>query len=110
MILGDGLHAIHPMAGQGFNLVLRDIKKLNELIQKTLKLGLIFNSSFMLKNFYQARKPENNILGLGINLTNIFFKDNKYFFPLKKTILNNISKFKFIKKISQIISDKGISA
>jgi len=110
LILGDGLHAIHPMAGQGFNLVLRDIKKLNELIQKTLKLGLIFNSSFMLKNFYQARKPENNILGLGINLTNIFFKDNKYFFPLKKTILNNISKFKFIKKISQIISDKGISA
>ena len=26
LILGEGLHTIHPVAGQGFNLVLRDIK------------------------------------------------------------------------------------
>ena len=108
LILGDGLHAIHPMAGQGFNLVLRDIKKLNELISKTLKLGLLFKNSFLLKDFYQSRKPENTILGLGIDLTNIFFKDNKYLHPMKRIILNNISKFKFIKKISQMVSDKGL--
>ena len=109
LILGDGLHSIHPMAGQGFNLVLRDIKKLNELISKTLKLGLLFKNNFLLKDFYQARKPENTIIGLGVNLTNIFFKDNKYFSPIRKTILENINNFKFIKKISQTISDKGIS-
>ena len=97
------------MAGQGFNLILRDIKKLSELISKNLKLGLIFKNSFLLEEFYQSRKPENNILGLGIDLTNIFFKNNKYFFPIKKVILNNIKNFKFIKKISQSISDKGIS-
>ena len=108
LILGDGLHAIHPMAGQGFNLVLRDIKKLNELISKTLKLGLLFKNSFLLKDFYQSRKPENTIFGLGIDLTNIFFKDNKYLHPMKRIILNNISKFKFIKKISQMVSDKGL--
>jgi 2-octaprenyl-6-methoxyphenol hydroxylase len=108
LILGDGLHAIHPMAGQGFNLVLRDIKILNELISKTLKLGLLFKNSFLLKDFYQSRKPENTILGLGIDLTNIFFKDNKYLHPMKRIILNNISKFKFIKKISQMVSDKGL--
>ena len=109
LILGDGLHAIHPMAGQGFNLVLRDIKKLNDLMIKTLNLGISFKNSFLLKNFYQARKPENTILGLGVDLTNIFFKDNKYVAPLKKTLLNNINRFKFIKKISQFISDKGIT-
>ena len=109
LILGDGLHAIHPMAGQGFNLVLRDIKKLNELVSKTLKLGLLFKNSFLLKDFYQSRKPENTILGLGIDLTNTFFKDNKYLHPMKRTILNNISKFKFIKKISQMVSDKGLT-
>ena len=108
LILGDGLHAIHPMAGQGFNLVLRDIKKLNELISKTLKLGLLFKNSFLLKDFYQSRKPENTIFGLGIDLTNIFFKDNKYLHQMKRIILNNISKFKFIKKISQMVSDKGL--
>jgi 2-octaprenyl-6-methoxyphenol hydroxylase len=108
LILGDGLHTVHPLAGQGFNLVLRDIKKLSDLMHKTLKLGLSLKSSFLLKNFSQARKPENTILGLGIDLTNIFFKNNKYFFPIKKTILNNLGNQKIIKKISQIISDTGI--
>ena len=108
LILGDGLHSIHPMAGQGFNLILRDIKKLKELTSKTLKLGLLIKDSFILKDFYNSRKPENNLLGLGINLTNIFFKDNKYFPSLKKGILNNISKFGFIKKVSQSVSNKGI--
>ncbi|MDC0513772.1 FAD-dependent monooxygenase [Pelagibacteraceae bacterium] len=108
LILGDGLHSIHPMAGQGFNLILRDIKKLSELFSDTLKLGLLIKNSFLLKNFYDARKPENNILGLGVNLTNLFFKDNKYFSFTKKVILKNISNFKFIKKISQSISNKGI--
>ena len=110
LILGDGLHAVHPMAGQGFNLILRDIKKLSELISKNLKLGLIFKNSFLLEEFYQSRKPENNILGLGIDLTNIFFKNNKYFFPIKKVILNNLHRFGFIKTLSQSISDKGISS
>jgi len=109
LILGDGLHTVHPMAGQGFNLVLRDINKLKQLMSKTLKLGLLIKDSFILKDFYNSRKPENNLFGLGINLTNIFFKDNKYFSSLKKGILNNINKFSSIKKISQSISDKGIS-
>ena len=97
------------MAGQGFNLVLRDIKKLSELISKTLKIGLSLKNSFLLKDFYETRKPENIAIGLGINLTNIFFKDNKYFLPMRKIILNNISNFPFIKKISEKISDKGVS-
>ena len=109
LILGDGLHAVHPMAGQGFNLVLRDIKNLSDLMSKSLSLGLTFKNSFLLKDFSQARKPENIILGLGIDFTNIFFKDNKYFLPIKRTILNNINKFKFVKKISQLVSDKGIT-
>ena len=108
LILGDGLHTVHPMAGQGFNLVIRDVKKLNELVSKRLKLGLLIKDSFILKDFYNSRKPENNLFGLGIDLTNIFFKDNKYFSPLKKRVLKNINRFSFIKKISQSISDKGI--
>ncbi len=108
LILGDGLHSIHPLAGQGFNLILRDIKKLQELISSNLKLGLLFKNSFLLKDFYETRKPENIIIGLGINMTNIFFKDNRYFFHIKKTILNNVNNFGFIKKISQSIADRGI--
>ena len=108
LILGDGLHTVHPIAGQGFNLVLRDIKKLAELLEKTSRLGLLYKDSFLLKQFYDNRKTENNLFGIGINLTNSFFKDRKYFFTFKKVILNNINNFGFIKKISQSIADKGI--
>jgi len=108
LILGDGLHTVHPMAGQGFNLVIRDIKKLIELISQTTRLGLLPKDSFLLKDFYDSRKPENNLLGFGINLTNLFFKDNKYFNLLRSGILNNINNFNFIKKISASIADKGI--
>ena len=69
---------------------------------------MLIKDSFILKDFYNSRKPENNLFGLGINLTNIFFKNNKYFFSVKRKILNNVNKFGFVKKISQSISDKGI--
>ena len=108
LILGDGLHTVHPMAGQGFNLVLRDIKKLQVLMTRSLKLGLLIKESFILKDFYNLRKPENNLLGLGINLTNFFFKDIKYLSLLKSGFLKNLDKFSFIKKISQSVADKGI--
>ena len=109
LILGDGLHTVHPIAGQGFNLVLRDIKKLAELTNHTLRLGISFQNSFLLKNFYNSRKPENNLFGIGINLTNLFFKDNKYLSIFKKGILNNIGNFDFLKKMSQSLANKGIS-
>jgi len=109
LILGDGLHTVHPLAGQGFNLVLRDIKKLNQLIFKKLRLGMLIKDSDLLKDFYNTRKPENTLFGVGINFTNLFFKNNKYFSVLKKGILNNISNFDIIKKVSQSVADRGIS-
>ena len=31
---GDALHKIHPLAGQGFNMTVRDAKILSDLINK----------------------------------------------------------------------------
>ena len=107
MILGEGLHSVHPLAGQGFNLVLRDIQKLYEIIKKNSQCGLTFKDSSILSEFYNSRKPENILLGLGINFTHGFFKRNKFFDPAKQTILNNISKLNEIKRISKIVSNKG---
>jgi 2-octaprenyl-6-methoxyphenol hydroxylase len=109
LILGDGLHSVHPIAGQGFNLVLRDIKKLSELMVKVSRFGLLIKESFLLNDFYNSRKSENNLFGLGINLTNLFFKENKYFSGFKIGILDKIKNFNFIKKISQSIADRGVS-
>ena len=109
LILGEGLHTVHPVAGQGFNLVLRDIKKLKEIIKYYSGLGISVKNSYALNDFYISRKPENIIMGVGIDVTHNFFKQNKYFDPFKKIIINNISNNNTLKKISKIISNQGLS-
>ena len=109
LILGEGLHTIHPVAGQGFNLVLRDIKKLDEIVKYYSGLGISIKNSYALSDFHKSRKPENLIMGLGIDATRNFFKRNKYLDPFKETILRNISNNEILKKFSKIISNKGIS-
>tara|TARA_B100002051_G_scaffold251159_1_gene263148 strand:- start:1085 stop:2230 length:1146 start_codon:yes stop_codon:yes gene_type:complete len=108
LMLGQGIHSIHPIAGQGFNLILRDIKKLSELIHNKIRLGIAIKNSYLLKEFYDLRNPENTIIGLGNDLTNSFFKRNKILDPLKYLLLKNIKDNQNLKKVSRIIADKGL--
>ena len=109
IILGDGLHVVHPLAGQGFNLILRDIEKLNSLISKNLRLGLTIKNSNIPKDLSDSRKPENLLMGLGIDTTRRFFKSNKYLDPIKENILNNFSKSTLLKKITKRVANLGLS-
>ncbi len=109
LVLGEGLHTIHPVAGQGFNLVLRDIKKLQEITKYYCRLGISIKNSYALNDFYNSRKPENIIMGLGVDATHNFFKKNKYLDPFKEVIIKNISNNETLKKISKIISNQGLS-
>jgi 2-polyprenyl-6-methoxyphenol hydroxylase-like FAD-dependent oxidoreductase len=108
LILGDGLHAVHPLAGQGFNLVIRDIKKLKEIVKKNISLGLTLKNSNVLNQFYNSRKAENTIFSLGINMTNKFFRRNKFVEPLKKVLLKKIHKSENVIKVTKYISNKGL--
>ena len=109
LILGEGLHTVHPVAGQGFNLVLRDINKLQEILKYYTGLGMSLKSTPALEDFTNNRKSENIITGLGIDLTYNFFKQNKLLDPFKEKILKNISKNNTLKKISKFISNQGLS-
>jgi|TARA_B110000211_G_scaffold228270_1_gene284250 2-polyprenyl-6-methoxyphenol hydroxylase-like FAD-dependent oxidoreductase len=107
LILGEGIHSVHPIAGQGFNLILRDVKKLYELLSKNMQLGLQIKNSYILKEFVESRKTENILFGVGIEITNAFFKIKKYS-AIKNLIIKNVSQIKIIKKLSQKISNKGL--
>ena len=109
LILGEGLHTVHPVAGQGFNLVLRDINKLQDIFKYYTRLGMSLKSTPALEEFTNNRKSENIITGIGIDLTHNFFKQNKLLDPFKETILKNISKNNTLKKISKYISNQGLS-
>ena len=55
LAFGDLLHKIHPLAGQGFNMSLRDIKLLSNLIDERMNLGLELNSSICQE--FQKKNP-----------------------------------------------------
>ena len=72
LILGEGSYSIHPIAGQGYNLILRDIKTLYKEIQNFLSVGMQLKDSHILNNFVNMRKPENFLFGIGIDFINRF--------------------------------------
>ena len=71
-MLGEGSYNVHPIAGQGYNLILRDVKTLCKEIQKNLSYGIQLKNSQVLNNFVRLRKPENFLFGFGINFINTF--------------------------------------
>ncbi|MFQ5972982.1 MAG: UbiH/UbiF/VisC/COQ6 family ubiquinone biosynthesis hydroxylase, partial [Alphaproteobacteria bacterium] len=61
-LVGDAAHAIHPIAGQGFNLGLRDIAALAEILVDTRRLGLDIGSAEVLRRYERWRRFDNTVL------------------------------------------------
>ena len=92
LAFGDLLHRVHPLAGQGFNMTIRDIKILSEIIQNKIDLGIQLDCS-LLKEFEIQAKNSNFIFSNGVDYIYEFFNFDK------KTKDKNLIKFlKFIGK------------
>ena len=63
LAFGDLLHRVHPLAGQGFNMTIRDTKILLEIIKKKLDLGLSLDSSVN-SEFQKKIKHKNFIFSM----------------------------------------------
>ena len=108
LAFGDLLHKIHPLAGQGFNMVIRDIKDLIELIKARLDLGLIVDQSICV-DFERKTKHKNYIFSNGIDIVHEFFKfeSNTKTRAISKSI-QILGKNKFINRTFTKLADTGI--
>ncbi len=103
---GDALHKVHPLAGQGFNMTVRDVKIFSELIDKNLELGLDLNT--ILEKFEIRRKNPNFIFAMGIDFLHEFFKaTNKYNLKNVDNLFKFINKNMFVKNKIEKFADKG---
>ena len=109
LLFGDALHQVHPLAGQGFNMILRDIKTLSKLIDKRLNLGLPIDSSILVEFEYKLRHL-NFIFAHGIDFIHEFFKfDNKFKNYFSKTIFKYLNNNKLFNKYASKFANQGIS-
>ena len=72
LAFGDLLHKIHPLAGQGFNMSIRDINILMNIIKEKIDLGLPLDISVN-SQFEKNSKHTNYIFSNGIDLIHEFF-------------------------------------
>ena len=108
LAFGDLLHKVHPLAGQGFNMTIRDIKVLSQIIKKRLDVGLSLDSSVN-SEFQKKIKHKNFIFSNGIDLIHELFNIER------KTRTNFLSKsvklignHPSINRMFTKIADKGV--
>ncbi len=105
---GDLLHKIHPLAGQGFNMTIRDIKILSSIIDEKLNIGLELDH-FILEEFEKKTKHRNYIFASAIDFIHEFFKlDNNIKNVFSKPAFKIIGKNKMLNKYATHFANFGL--
>ena len=108
LCFGDNLHKIHPMAGQGLNMTIRDIKILLKLMDSRINLGLPLDNSILV-DFQNKTKHYNYIFSKAIDFIHEFFKfDNNFGNLYSKKLFNFLEANSLLKKYTTKFADKGI--
>ena len=98
-LVGDSAHGIHPLAGQGLNLGMRDIASLVEVIVNAMRRGEDIGSLPVLKRYENWRRFETSALAASTDLINkVFSNNNKPLRFIVNTALKSINSNKILKK------------
>ena len=102
-LIGNASHTIHPIAGQGFNLGLRDVQQLCECIASNIEQGNDIADFSSLTRYAVKRKADHQqVISLTDSLVTLFSNDLpplvagrniglkvlNYFTPLKNRLVN----------------------
>ena len=75
-LVGDAAHGIHPIAGQGLNLGLRDVAALAEVIVEDHRLGLDFGQATTLRRYERWRRVDAVVLAAVTDGLNRLFSND----------------------------------
>jgi 2-octaprenyl-6-methoxyphenol hydroxylase len=74
-LAGDAAHVIHPIAGQGLNMGLKDIAALAEVIVDAARLGLDPGAATVLERYQRWRRFDTMTMGLATDGLNRLFSN-----------------------------------
>ena len=75
-LISDAAHGVHPIAGQGLNLGLRDVAALAEVIADAARLGLDFGSLATLERYERWRRLDSAISAAAFDALNRLFSND----------------------------------
>lgn len=76
-LVGDSAHGVHPVAGQGLNLGLRDVAALAEVIIRATRRGEDIGADSILAEYQSWRRPDTVMMSYGMDcLVRLFSNDN----------------------------------
>ncbi len=108
LAFGELLHKIHPLAGQGFNMSLRDIKLLSNLVDEKINLGLDLDNT-LCEEFQKNSRDKNYIFSTGIDfIYELFNIQNSLNSNLLNKSIKVIGNNKVINTILKKFADNGV--
>ena len=75
-LVGDAAHGVHPIAGQGLNMGLRDIAALSEVLSDARLRGEDFSSLAVLLRYQEWRRFDTATLAVATDAVNRLFSNN----------------------------------
>jgi 2-octaprenyl-6-methoxyphenol hydroxylase len=74
-LVGDAAHVIHPIAGQGLNMGLKDVAALAEVIVDAARLGIDLGQADVLDRYQRWRRFDTMAMGFATNSLNLLFSN-----------------------------------
>ena len=99
IFIGDAAHSIHPIAGQGWNLGIRDVKNLYNLSEEQKGLGLEVGALNYCKTYHDKCYYDSyRMYNITDKLNSLFISDSKIIKLLRGIGFEIIEKNNFLKK------------
>lgn len=76
ILVGDAAHVVHPLAGLGFNLGLRDAAAVVEVVAQAIHLGLDFGTLDVCENYQKWRRFDNLSTAIMMDVLNRLFSNS----------------------------------
>ena len=108
LAFGDLLHKLHPLAGQGFNMSIRDIREIISIIKSRMSIGLDLDKSILVE-FENNCKHKNFLFSNGIDFIYEFFNfENRLKNGLLSKSVRLLGKSKMSNNFFKKVADDGI--
>ena len=108
IFVGDITHKIHPIAGQGWNMSLRDIDDLRRILKEKLSKGYDIGAAEVLQEFEKKIKLSNLLFAVSIDLVRRAFRSQSSSIKkVRKKTFSIVSQPTLMNKIIDI-ADKGL--